>query len=192
MPQERLTYLNFLHAVCAAGSIAKDERVIVFGSNAILPWLDQSMQIDTSNDVDITFFDDEDEKKTNKVDISLGELSLFHQTFGFWIHGVPIDESRFPKGWKERLVKIDDEERLEGKVAYVLSPSDLAAVKLAAGRDKDFQFIENLLYYNIVDDDTVRDSINLLPQRKEIALANLEICLIRYRKRIDEENSMTI
>ena len=190
MPRKKITYLDFLHAVRAAGNVAEENRVIVFGSNAIIPWLNQKMNFETSEDIDITFFDDTSEEKTTDVDGSLGESSLFHKTFGFWIHGVPIDENRFPKGWKERLVKIDDEECLEGKVAYVLSPSDLAAVKLAAGRDKDFPFIENLLYYNIVDDDTVRDCINLLPQRKEIALANLEICLIRHRKRIDEENSM--
>ena len=189
MPRKKLTYLDFLHAVRAAGNVAEETRVIVFGSNAIIPWLDQKMNFETSEDIDITFFDDENEMKTTNVDGSLGESSLFHTTFGFWVHGVSINPERFPKGWEERLVRITDEELLEGKTAYVLSPPDLAAVKLAAGRDKDFPFVENLLYYDIVDDDMVRDCINLLPQRKELALANLEICLLRYRKRIDEENS---
>ena len=170
------------------GNVAEETRVIVFGSNAIIPWLNQSMDVETSEDIDITFFDDDNEMQTTDVDGALGESSLFHKTFGFWVHGVSINPERFPKGWEERLVRITDEELLEGKVAYVLSPSDLAAVKLAAGRDKDFSFVENLLYYDIVDDDIVRDCINLLPHRKELALANLEICLIRYRKRIDEED----
>ncbi len=169
------TYFNLLHAIKAAGNVAGENRVIVFGSNAILPWLEQNMKLENSLDFDVTFFEDENGKKTDEVDGCLGESSTFHYTFGYWVHGVQIDETRFPKGWKTRLIEIR-EDFLDEKVGYVLSPPDLAAIKLVAGREKDIKFVTNLLFYKLTNESSILHCISLLPKRKEFAKSNLDIC----------------
>jgi hypothetical protein len=37
-----------------------------------------------SMEVDLAYFDDPDESKADMVDGAIGELSYFHQTFGFY------------------------------------------------------------------------------------------------------------
>ena len=37
--------------------------------------------------------------KMDFIDANLGELSRFHEAFGFYVHGVPIDAAVLPIGW---------------------------------------------------------------------------------------------
>ena len=183
-----LTYFNLLHAIKAAGNVADDERIIVFGSNAILPWVNSDMEFHLSMDIDMTFFDDESGEKINLVDGCLGELSNFHDTFGYWVHDVPIDESRFPHRWRDRLVKIEDE-YLDGKIGYILSPPDLAVVKLAAGRPKDLDFVEAMLRYGLTDTISIYNMITLLPNKQDTAMMNFTICKQRIVSQREEKES---
>jgi len=45
----------------------------------------------------------------NMIDGNLGELSAFHGTFGFYVHGVPIDTAVLPTGWEERAIEVRNE-----------------------------------------------------------------------------------
>ena len=49
------------------------------------------------------------------------------------------------------------------KVGLCLEPHDLAASKLAAGREKDWLFVEVMLRHNIVGADTLEERIKMLP-----------------------------
>ena len=40
---------------------------------------------------------------------NLGELSLFHQTHGYWVDGVAPTTATLPAGWENRLVKVSSE-----------------------------------------------------------------------------------
>ena len=42
------------------------------------------------------------------IDGALGELSMFHQTYGFYVHGVSIEAATLPTGWKSRTIKVSD------------------------------------------------------------------------------------
>jgi hypothetical protein len=40
------------------------------------------------------------------IDANLGELSAFHEAFGFYVHGVPIDAAVLPAGWERRAIAV--------------------------------------------------------------------------------------
>ena len=51
-----------------------------------------------SAEADIALFADEDGAKSDLVDGSIGEASMFHQSFGFHAQGVSIESAILPDG----------------------------------------------------------------------------------------------
>lgn len=52
------------------------------------------------------------ERPTDRVDAidgALGELSQFHETFGFYVHGMPIEAAILPEGWQTRAIEVRNE-----------------------------------------------------------------------------------
>ncbi len=88
------------------------------------------------------------------VDGSLGELSLFHQTHGFYVHGVSLETAVLPEGWKERLVKVQNENTHQF-TGWCVEGHDLAASKLLAFRDKDRNFVRVLLTEGLIEETTL-------------------------------------
>ena len=88
------------------------------------------------------------------VDGSLGELSLFHQTHGFYVHGVSLETAVLPEGWKERLVKVQNENTHQF-TGWCVEEHDLAASKLLAFRDKDRNFVRVLLTEGLIEEATL-------------------------------------
>jgi hypothetical protein len=132
------------HAIRAACDVADDEAVYVFGSQAILgQFPDAVADLRQSVEVDIAPCSRLD--RVDNLDGSLGELSQFHQTHGFYVHGLPIESATLPKGWKRRLIAVRDAEGTRGKTGWCLEGHDLAASKLAAFREKDRDFVRVLL-----------------------------------------------
>lgn len=93
------------------------------------------------------------------IEGSIGELSVFHQTFGFYVDGVEIDGIVLPKGWSDRLVRVSNP-NTNGYCGLCLAPSDLAASKLAAARPKDLEFVAALLQEGIVSAAAVENAIH--------------------------------
>ncbi|OFV85466.1 MAG: hypothetical protein A2W26_00245 [Acidobacteria bacterium RBG_16_64_8] len=151
------------HAIRAACDVADDTEVYVFGSQAILAEhprapaaLRKSIEVDVSprHRVD----------RVDAIDGAIGELSLFHQTHGFYVHGVPIEEAaKLPDGWRERVVPVGGPETTFGKLGWCLEGHDLAASKLAAFRDKDRDFVRVLLREGLTEADVLLQRIATLP-----------------------------
>ena len=47
--------------------------------------------------------------KSDLIDSAIGELSMFHQAFGYYAHGVDDTTATLPAGWAKRLVPIHNE-----------------------------------------------------------------------------------
>ena len=80
--------------------------VVVIGSQAILGSYDESQLPDEaigSIEVDVTFFDDPEAAKSDKVDGAIGELSSFHEMYQYYAQGVSISTATLPKSWENRL-----------------------------------------------------------------------------------------
>ncbi len=73
------------------------------------------------------------------IDGTIGELSLFHETFGYYAHGVTEETVILPDDWKNRVVIVSNE-NTRGASGLCLHPEDLAVSKLIAGREKDISF----------------------------------------------------
>jgi hypothetical protein len=150
------------HAIRAACDVAGDDAVYVFGSQAILgQFPDAPAGLRQSVEVDITPVSRLD--RVDNIDGSLGELSPFHTAFGYYVHGLPIEEAaKLPAGWKDRVVAVRDAVGTLGKTGLCLEAHDLAASKLAAFRDKDRDFVRVLLVERLVSARVLKRRIQAL------------------------------
>lgn len=97
------------HAIRAACDIAQDDEIYVFGSQAILgQYPDAPHDLRQSVEVDVSPRTRMD--RVDHIDGSLGEGSTFHQAYGFYVHGLPIDEAaRLPSRWQDRVIPVCDD-----------------------------------------------------------------------------------
>lgn len=92
------------HIVRAASTITGDGNVLIFGSQALLgTWEDEELPDEATRSVeaDLVFPDDPDESKADAVDGAIGELSTFHQTYGYYGQGIAIHTAVLPAGWED-------------------------------------------------------------------------------------------
>jgi len=127
------------HLLRAAGEIAADDEIVVIGSQAILgqfPDAPASMRVSVEADL----FPLNHPERADLIDGSIGELSPFHETFGYYAQGVAEETARLPQGWKGRLVIIQNE-NTRGVKGLCLEVHDLLVSKAIAGREKDLAFL---------------------------------------------------
>jgi hypothetical protein len=67
-----------------------------------------------------------------------------------------------PAGWRDRLITFDTAGTAPGR-GLCLEPHDLVASKLVAYREKDQEFAAALIAARLVDPQTLRDRVSLLP-----------------------------
>jgi len=144
--------------------------LVVIGSQAILGSCpDAPAELLTSMEADL--FPLKEPEKADLIDGSIGELSPFHETFGYYAHGVGPETAVLPANWKIRLVRVENE-NTGGIVGWCLSPADLAVSKLAAGREKDLAFVRGLLKYRLVGEEEIRQVLTELPEDRVEGVAS--------------------
>ena len=84
-----------------------------------------------------------------RLEEALGMDSPFLRETGAFAHPVGLGTITVPLGWEERLVAFGREEGLAN--VWALEIHDLAATKLMAGREKDFEFLRALLDLGLCD-----------------------------------------
>ena len=152
------------HVVRAAATIAGDGHIVIIGSQSILGTADTDrlpLDATLSIEADVAFRHDPDASKADQVDGAIGELSPFHETFGYYAQGVEISTADLPEGWYERAEILDREDSRPG-YARCLEPHDLVVSKLVAARDKDIEFAKALLAHDFVQTDTLTDRAGML------------------------------
>ncbi len=148
------------HIVRASGSISGCRELVVIGSQAILgAWPDAPKELLTSMEADL--YPAEAPGKAELIDGCIGELSPFHDTFGYYAHGVGPETATLPSGWKRRLIRVENE-NTGGSVALCLAPVDLAISKLLAGRPKDIEFVATMMRMKVVAEPSIRQAIQEL------------------------------
>ena len=167
------------HIVRAAARIAGDGHIVVLGSQAILGSYSSGelpAEATRSIEADIAFQHDPGEQKSDSVDAQIGELSQFHQEFGYYGQGVSITTAVLPLGWEMRVVAFD---RPDHPDAVCIDAHDLVVAKLVAGREKDFEFATALIARSLVDVETLRSRVDALDQPgavKDRVHANIDRC----------------
>jgi len=85
------------HLLRAIADVTGETDILVIGSQAILGSHDEfelPPETTLSMEADLGFFDDPDEEKSDQIDGVVGEMSRFHESFGFYGHGVSVTTNR--------------------------------------------------------------------------------------------------
>ena len=148
------------HILRAAAAIADERDFVVIGSQSVLGQFPEAPDaLLVSVDADI--YPREAPAKSELIDGAIGELSVFHQTFGYHAHGVDDTTATLPAGWPDRLVPLANA-NTGGATGWCLEVHDLAVSKLVAGREKDLQFVRVLIRERMVDPATLEQRISML------------------------------
>lgn len=147
---------QFEHAIRAVGAILGVDEVLVIGSQAIHASIDAPIpEAERSIEVDVAALDDPDGSLADLIDGSIGELSMFQETYGYYAQGVTPQTAVLPDGWRKRLVRFRTP-ATSGVSAMCLEPHDLWISKAIAGRPKDREFCQALLDRRLVHSTTLR------------------------------------
>jgi hypothetical protein len=163
------------HIIRAAAAITGADHLVIIGSQSVLgqfPNAPAELLVSTEADV----FSLRSATDADLIDGSIGEGSPFHQTFGYYAHGVAEDTAALPAGWKGRLIAIQNENTGRG-TGLCLEVHDLAASKLAAGREKDLDFVGTLLRHRLANKETIQErlaSIPLVEDHRALCVARLK------------------
>jgi len=131
------------HIIRAAVAITGANEIVIIGSQSILgPIPDAPTEALRSMEADVFTFRDPNDAEL--IDGSIGEKSAFHESFGYYAHGVSSETAVLPAEWRNRLVRIENE-NTGGGAGLCLDAHDLAVSKLIAGRQKDIEFLEILV-----------------------------------------------
>ena len=145
-----MTREQFEHVVRAAGAVLGTTDVLVIGSQAVHGSLRSLFpEALRSLEVDVASFDDTG-ADADLIDGTIGELSMFHSTFGYYAQGATEVTAVLPGGWKERLV-VHEAPGTSGVRAHCLEIHDLWISKAIAGRNKDREFCRRLQEFRLVD-----------------------------------------
>ena len=147
---------QFEHTVRAAAAILGVDEVLVIGSQAVHGSIANAFPAaERSIEVDVAVLDDSDGSQADLVDGSIGELSMFQHTFGYYAQGVSPQTAVLPNGWRTRLVRYRSA-GTNGVTALCLELHDLWISKAVAGREKDREFCDALLAYSLVKVTTLK------------------------------------
>jgi Nucleotidyltransferase of unknown function (DUF6036) len=99
-----------------------------------------------------------------------GEWSPFEEQHGFSIDGVDSETAVLPRGWRDRLVKVQNANTAapSGEPQYTgwcLDKEDLCVAKLCALREKDQNFVAALLDAGLVDAEVIARRLPEMPSK---------------------------
>jgi hypothetical protein len=149
------------HILRAAAAVTNEPDIVVVGSQALLGQYPNAPDPLLSS-IEADVFPRADPAKSILIDGAIGELSAFHQTFGYYAHGVDETTATLPPGWEQRLVPLRNE-NTGGATGWCLEVHDLAASKLVAGREKDLNFVQVMLREKMLNPETLAERAASLP-----------------------------
>jgi hypothetical protein len=162
------------HIIRAASGITNQKEIVIIGSQSILgKFPNAAPQLLASMEADV--FPLNQPQLSDQIDGAIGERSMFHQTFGYYAHGVAENTAILPRNWKARLITVQNQ-NTGGGAGLCLEPHDLAASKLAAGREKDIEFVRVLFKERMVEYSVLEERVRTMsvpPDYLNMALSRL-------------------
>lgn len=100
------------HIIRTGRAITLHRDFVIIGSQALLATnLNLPEQFLVSVKADI--YPKEKPGDSLLIDGAIGEASVFHDTFGYYAHGVGPETATLPEGWEDRLVPIRNDNTQE-------------------------------------------------------------------------------
>jgi hypothetical protein len=156
-----MTRQQLEHLIRAAAVIADDDELVVIGSQSILgqyPNAPATLLVSVEADL----YPRNHPERADLIDGTIGELSPFHDTYGYYAQGVGPTTAVLPVGWEDRLVRIRNE-NTRGATGLCLELHDLLLAKCAAGRDKDLRFIREAIQHGLVQRSVIEERLLSMP-----------------------------
>jgi uncharacterized nucleotidyltransferase DUF6036 len=156
-----------------SGSRSRTHELVVIGSQAILGQYPQAPgELLRSMEADL--YPLREPERAEEIDGAIGELSAFHDTYGYYAQGVGPETATLPAKWIERVIPVKSEATGQA-IGLCLEAHDLAISKYVAGREKDMRFTFDLARHGLT-----RKSV-LLERLKNTALPDVIRKLVRQR-----------
>ncbi|MGI8622337.1 MAG: DUF6036 family nucleotidyltransferase [Solirubrobacteraceae bacterium] len=153
------------HVIRAAADVAEDSAIVVIGSQAILgEFPNAPAALLFSQEADV--YPRNRPENAIKIDGALGDGSRFHETFGYYAHGVGPETAKAPTGWEARLVAVHVAPLPGAGVqatGWCLDAHDVVLSKCAAGRERDWEFAEEAIRHGLVQSQELLCRIDGLP-----------------------------
>lgn len=159
-------------AILAAASATGMTEFIVVGSQAVHAHTDAApMEVLVSRECDL--WAKGRLEKLENLEEQLGKSSAFAEQKGFYVDAVQPELVVLPRHWESRLKPL----RIAQVTAWCLEVNDLAVSKLAAGRLKDYEFVNAMLRLGLARFDDVVERIQTFedPHQRAVLTARLRI-----------------
>ncbi|MEO9038943.1 MAG: DUF6036 family nucleotidyltransferase [Gallionella sp.] len=133
------------HIIRASGDLTNQYEFVIVGSQSILgPLPNPEAAFTVSTEADI--YPLQAPEMADKIDVSMGEGSMFHETHGYYAQGVGPKTAILPKDWMERVHRVQNR-NTDNRVGLCLDLADLFLAKAAAAREKDREFCMAMFKY---------------------------------------------
>lgn len=152
-----MTRAELEHLLRAAADITNDDAIVVIGSQAILgqfPDAPETLRVSVEPDL----FPLNHPERADLIDGSIGELSPFHATYGYYAQGVSETTATLPRGWRDRLIAVQNP-NTRGATGLCLEVHDLLVAKSIAGREKDRRFVHEATRHRLADKSVLLDRL---------------------------------
>ena len=166
------------HIIRAACGITGEDNIVIIGSQSILASFPNTGLPDLltqSIEADVFYLRENSQELTDLIDGTIGELSIFQDTHGIYAHGVGKETAVLPAGWEKRLVKLSNS-NTSGYTGLCLDPYDLCVSKLIACREKDINYVKELLNAELLDIGELKKRLNSVDgynKQKDVAYATI-------------------
>jgi len=150
MKREHLEHLLRASAaiLITRGSRKVPQELVVIGSQSILgQYPEAPAALLRSMEADI--YPLNEPALADEIDGAIGELSPFHDTYGYYVQGVGPNTATLPARWLNRVVRVQNDNTGQG-IGLCLEVHDLAISKYVAGRDKDASFTLELAQHAMI------------------------------------------
>lgn len=134
------------HVLRASAEIAKENSFVVVGSQSVLlAHPNAPAELLMSNEVDL--YRGVHPERAELIEGAIGQLSMFHDTFGYYADGVGPETAVMPTDWVAH-----SQLHYIGELTVVVPDlHDIAVSKCVAGREKDASWVVALLRHKMIE-----------------------------------------
>jgi hypothetical protein len=161
LAERRVNRAQLEHVIRAAAAIAADDDIVVIRSQSILGQFPAAPP-ELTVSVEANVYPKNRPELADLIDGSIGELSPFHTTFGYYAQGVAPETASLPTGWQSRLVPVRSA-NTHGATGWCLEVHDLVLSKYIAGREKDLEFVKAAAMHGLVQRDELLKRLPTIP-----------------------------
>lgn len=155
-----LRHADIEHIMRAVSGISGQAAFVLMGAGAVIAQLRTTpLSLMGTRELDVYASDADDiDEVSTLIDASIGEGSLFDETFGYHAHGIGPTTAILPRGWQARAKEITWPS-LPGVTCLCPDVDDIALSKVCAWREKDVRWLSAARQSGLLNLGAIRERI---------------------------------